>query len=147
MKPRDGIWIANGLQADFRLIRTGPAGDDVCRVETAAGENWAHGTELHWEGETKEEAEHEEVFEALCEEIAELHTEIDDLNKDRASRCACRFDLDSIPAAKVEDSRFMHGGSICAYHQHREALHAKEIAEQLEEVKEWKEWYANGGKP
>jgi len=56
MKPRDGIWIANGLQADFRLIRTGPAGDDVCRVETAAGENWAHGTELHWEGETKEEA-------------------------------------------------------------------------------------------
>jgi len=119
---------------------------------------------------SKKEAEHEEVFEALCEEIAELHTEIDDLNKDRASRCACRFDLDSIPAAKVEASRFMHGDcySICAYHQHREAWHAKEIAslgneeyfdlehkceeavrrisKQLEEVKEWEEWYANGGK-
>ena len=48
-KPRDGVWIANGLQADFRLIRQHATGDDVYWVETAAGENWAYGKELQWD--------------------------------------------------------------------------------------------------
>jgi hypothetical protein len=49
-RPPDGVWTANGLKADFRMIRKHPTkGEDIYLVETVAGENWADGKELRWE--------------------------------------------------------------------------------------------------
>jgi hypothetical protein len=48
IKPRDGVWISNGLAADFRFIRQHFNSSHV-RVLTAAGEAWALENELAWD--------------------------------------------------------------------------------------------------
>lgn len=45
---RDGIWTANGLTAEFRLLYAHPNLPDVYRIETASGDHYAYGRELTW---------------------------------------------------------------------------------------------------
>lgn len=47
--PRDGVWTANGLSADFRFILASPLNPRQSLVETAAGEEWAPDEELTWD--------------------------------------------------------------------------------------------------
>lgn len=49
MKPRDGVWISNGLSAEFRLLYEHPNTPDVYRVDTAAGKCYVQGKELIWD--------------------------------------------------------------------------------------------------
>jgi predicted RNA-binding Zn-ribbon protein involved in translation (DUF1610 family) len=46
---RDGVWISNGLTADFRHLYSHPNYDGIHRVQTASGEHYAHDSELVWD--------------------------------------------------------------------------------------------------
>lgn len=46
LAPRDGVWLANGLSADFRFIR---ADGPLSLVETVAGEFWANDAQLFYD--------------------------------------------------------------------------------------------------
>lgn len=49
LRPRDGLWIANGLSAEFRLVRPHNNAPEVYLVETPSGQHYAPGAELKWE--------------------------------------------------------------------------------------------------
>ena len=53
-KPRDGVWTSDGLSADFRCLYTHPHNETILRVQTAAGEYYAHEHELHWDNSPQE---------------------------------------------------------------------------------------------
>lgn len=46
--PRDGVWLANGLSADFRFIKSAN-GNPLSYVETAVGEYWALDSQLTYD--------------------------------------------------------------------------------------------------
>lgn len=47
----DGIWISNGLRAEFIVIRKHPNAEGIYFVRTATGDHYAKESELHF-GET-----------------------------------------------------------------------------------------------
>lgn len=47
--PRDGIWTANGLSADFRFLKPHPEAPDESLIETAAGNLWVFNSQLTYD--------------------------------------------------------------------------------------------------
>ncbi len=48
-KIRDGVWIADGLGADFVVLYQHPHCPQVYRVRTAAGDHYAFEKDLHFD--------------------------------------------------------------------------------------------------
>lgn len=54
--PRDGVWTANGLSADFRFVRTHLGDLRMSWIETVAGEFCAPDDQLAWDPAQNQES-------------------------------------------------------------------------------------------